>query len=283
MSTHPAITEALLGWFGSVRRDLPWRRTKDPYRIWVSEIMLQQTRAQAVIPYYERFLARFPTVEALAAAREEDVLALCAGLGAANVARPATSTLGGIALAAAALAAALAGWQRTAAVAVALVAAGWFWSSMRLDALDRSVLATRTGHVDRTEHQQRLQRPMRDDQPNEPSERAEQKAFGQQLVTDHNDANSKATAVAKDLGVDPPQEPSKKQKADYEKLSKLSGDAFDKQFAKHMVADHKKDIAEYKADSKKKDPTASYASDSLPVLQKHLDMAQTLAKTLGAK
>jgi A/G-specific adenine glycosylase len=60
---------------------LPWRRTDDPYRIWVSEIMLQQTRAAAVIPYYERFLKRFPSVEALAGAREEDVLALWSGLG----------------------------------------------------------------------------------------------------------------------------------------------------------------------------------------------------------
>jgi len=117
----------------------------------------------------------------------------------------------------------------------------------------------------------------------EKSQNSDVKAFGQQLVTDHNEANSKATAVAKDIGVDPPQEPSKKQKADYDKLSKLSGDAFDKQFAKHMVADHKKDIAEYKADSKKKDPTASYASDALPTLQKHLEMAQTLAKNLGGK
>ena len=60
---------------------MPWRRTTDPYRIWVSEIMLQQTRAQAVIPYFERFLERFPTVEALAAAAEEEVLALWSGLG----------------------------------------------------------------------------------------------------------------------------------------------------------------------------------------------------------
>jgi A/G-specific adenine glycosylase len=71
----------LLDWYRLGHRDLPWRRTDDPYRIWVSEIMLQQTRAQAVIPYYERFLERFPTVEALAAAAEEDVLALWSGLG----------------------------------------------------------------------------------------------------------------------------------------------------------------------------------------------------------
>jgi A/G-specific adenine glycosylase len=76
-----AIAEALLAWYRRGHRDLPWRRTRDPFRIWVSEIMLQQTRAQAVIPYYERFLARFPDVDTLAAASEEEVLALWSGLG----------------------------------------------------------------------------------------------------------------------------------------------------------------------------------------------------------
>jgi len=71
----------LVDWYRRGHRDLPWRRTADPYSIWVSEIMLQQTRAQAVIPYYQRFLDRFPTVEALAAASEDQVLALWAGLG----------------------------------------------------------------------------------------------------------------------------------------------------------------------------------------------------------
>jgi A/G-specific adenine glycosylase len=71
----------LVEWYARGHRDLPWRRTRDPYRIWVSEIMLQQTRAAAVIPYYERFLARFPTVESLAVAAEEQVLALWSGLG----------------------------------------------------------------------------------------------------------------------------------------------------------------------------------------------------------
>jgi len=63
------------------RRDLPWQGTRDPYRIWLSEVMLQQTQVAAVIPYYERFTRRFPTVEALAAASEEDVLRLWSGLG----------------------------------------------------------------------------------------------------------------------------------------------------------------------------------------------------------
>jgi A/G-specific adenine glycosylase len=72
---------ALLAWFAQFQRDLPWRRSRDPYRIWISEIMLQQTRVAAVIPYYERFLERFPSVHALAAAPEEEVLRMWSGLG----------------------------------------------------------------------------------------------------------------------------------------------------------------------------------------------------------
>src|SRR3954454_5653712 len=75
------ISADLLAWYRAGHRDLPWRNSRDPYRVWVSEIMLQQTRAQAVIPYYERFLARFPSVAALAAAAEDEVLALWSGLG----------------------------------------------------------------------------------------------------------------------------------------------------------------------------------------------------------
>ena len=63
------------------RRDLPWQATRDPYRIWLSEVMLQQTQVAVVIPYYERFVARFPDVAALAAAGEDEVLALWSGLG----------------------------------------------------------------------------------------------------------------------------------------------------------------------------------------------------------
>jgi A/G-specific adenine glycosylase len=77
----PSFSQLLIRWYRRGHRDLPWRRASDPYRIWVSEIMLQQTRAQAVIPYYERFLARFPSVEALARAPEEAVLAAWSGLG----------------------------------------------------------------------------------------------------------------------------------------------------------------------------------------------------------
>src|SRR5262249_29594690 len=75
------IRRRLLAWFRSTQRDLPWRRDRDPYHIWVSEIMLQQTQVQTVIPYYERFLQRFPTVAALAAAPEQEVLRLWEGLG----------------------------------------------------------------------------------------------------------------------------------------------------------------------------------------------------------
>lgn len=71
----------MLAWYDAHARDLPWRRTRDPYRIWLSEIMLQQTRVAAVIPYYERFLERFPTVQALANAPEQEVLTAWAGLG----------------------------------------------------------------------------------------------------------------------------------------------------------------------------------------------------------
>lgn len=77
----PALRRRLLAWYARHARDLPWRRTRDPYAVWISEIMLQQTTVAAVIPYYERFLARFPTVCALAEADEHDVLKLWEGLG----------------------------------------------------------------------------------------------------------------------------------------------------------------------------------------------------------
>jgi A/G-specific adenine glycosylase len=71
----------LLTWFDAHKRDLPWRRSRDPYAIWVSEIMLQQTRVAAVLDHYARWMTRFPTVDALAAASEEEVLAAWSGLG----------------------------------------------------------------------------------------------------------------------------------------------------------------------------------------------------------
>ena len=75
------LRERLLAFYDERKRDLPWRRTRDPYRIWVSEVMLQQTRVDTVIPYYRRWLERFPTVLALADADEEAVLGSWKGLG----------------------------------------------------------------------------------------------------------------------------------------------------------------------------------------------------------
>ena len=76
-----SFREKLLAWYDAHKRDLPWRRTQDPYKIWISEIMLQQTRVDTVIPYYERFLDWFPTVESLANAPEERLLKAWEGLG----------------------------------------------------------------------------------------------------------------------------------------------------------------------------------------------------------
>ena len=81
------IPRLLLDWYKINKRDLPWRRTKAPYRTWVAEVMLQQTRVDTVIPYYERFLKKFPDVRALARARVDDVLKAWENLGYA----PATS------------------------------------------------------------------------------------------------------------------------------------------------------------------------------------------------
>src|SRR5947209_1806312 len=75
------LRAALLEWYEHNRRDLPWRGSRDPYAIWVSEIMLQQTRVAVVMERYNAFMSRFPTVFALAAAPEQEVLALWSGLG----------------------------------------------------------------------------------------------------------------------------------------------------------------------------------------------------------
>jgi A/G-specific adenine glycosylase len=77
-----AFAEAVLGWYHQHgRKDLPWQQNITPYRVWVSEIMLQQTQVVTVIPYYERFMARFPDVHSLAAAEQDEVLHLWTGLG----------------------------------------------------------------------------------------------------------------------------------------------------------------------------------------------------------
>lgn len=81
LTTLSEIVPPLLSWYRACARDLPWRKTTEPYRVWVSEIMLQQTRVAAVLGYYERFLAAFPSVEALADAPEETLMKQWEGLG----------------------------------------------------------------------------------------------------------------------------------------------------------------------------------------------------------
>ena len=102
------------------------------------------------------------------------------------------------------------------------------------------------------------------------------KSFGKMLSTDHDAANQKATDAAKSIGITPPTGPNAKQKADYSKMSKTSGIDFDKMFATHMIADHQKDIAEYKKASKMKDAAGEYASGEVDTLQKHLGTAKSL-------
>lgn len=80
-SSKTYFSAELSAWYRKHKRDLPWRQSRDPYRIWVSEVMLQQTRVDTVIPYYERFMSLFPTIEALAEAPEEEVLKAWEGLG----------------------------------------------------------------------------------------------------------------------------------------------------------------------------------------------------------
>lgn len=78
---HRQLRKALVTWYQTNKRDLPWRKTRDPYKIWVSEVMLQQTQVSTVIPYYRKFIARFPDVQSLAASRQQQVLKLWEGLG----------------------------------------------------------------------------------------------------------------------------------------------------------------------------------------------------------
>src|SRR3989344_4444899 len=75
------MQKELLNWYRANKRDLPWRKNRDPYRIWISEVMLQQTTVAAVIPYYEKFMNRFPKIENLAKASEPEILEMWAGLG----------------------------------------------------------------------------------------------------------------------------------------------------------------------------------------------------------
>src|SRR5688572_1075031 len=75
------FSKKIVEWYGINRRNLPWRHTTDPYKIWLSEIILQQTRVQQGLPYYQQFIEKYPDVNALAAAPEQEVLRLWQGLG----------------------------------------------------------------------------------------------------------------------------------------------------------------------------------------------------------
>ena len=102
------------------------------------------------------------------------------------------------------------------------------------------------------------------------------RSYGKMLSADHAAANQRALDAAKGLGMNPPSGPNSKQKADYDMMSKMSGSAFDKMFATHMVADHQKDIAEYMKASKLKDAAGDYAAGQIDTLRKHLDSAKSL-------
>ena len=75
------LSNDLIAWYEKYGRNLPWRENVDPYAIWVAEVMLQQTRVETVIPYYERWMVKFPTIEELASGQTDDVLRLWEGLG----------------------------------------------------------------------------------------------------------------------------------------------------------------------------------------------------------
>ena len=105
------------------------------------------------------------------------------------------------------------------------------------------------------------------------------KDFGKTLVADHSTAKAEASTVAKALGVTPPDTPMAEAKEEQKKLSTMSGDGFDQEFASYMVTDHKKDIQEFQDQVKGNDgQTSALASKQLPVLQKHLKMAQTITE-----
>jgi putative membrane protein len=109
------------------------------------------------------------------------------------------------------------------------------------------------------------------------------KQYGAMLVRDHSAANDKAIAAAKQLGVDPPAGASVMQKAEYVKLKVLSGNTFDRSFAKGMVKDHENDIKEYQKESSKTDAAGSYAKETLPTLQNHLKEAQSMNQQVQMK
>ncbi len=103
------------------------------------------------------------------------------------------------------------------------------------------------------------------------------KDFGQTLVNDHQQNLDKAKSLAEKIGMTPPDAVSAEQKAAYNKLSKLSGRQFDREFAQRAVQDHKKDVKEYERESKKSGDVANFAQGALPVLKKHLEIAESIS------
>ncbi|AXK83841.1 DUF4142 domain-containing protein [Pseudolabrys taiwanensis] len=104
------------------------------------------------------------------------------------------------------------------------------------------------------------------------------KEFGQTLAKDHGDHSQKLQQLGQQMGMSLPSEPSARQKADHDRLSRLSGAQFDRAFAKHMVEDHRKDISKYQAEAKKSGPIGDMAKQTVPTLQHHLQMAEDLSK-----
>lgn len=102
------------------------------------------------------------------------------------------------------------------------------------------------------------------------------KNFGVMLTEDHSAANQKAIAAAKSMGMTPPDGPTAKQKASYDKMSKLSGPQFDREFGAYMVVDHQKDIEDYRKGARQADAAGEYAKSQIGVLQKHLETARSL-------
>jgi putative membrane protein len=105
------------------------------------------------------------------------------------------------------------------------------------------------------------------------------KSFGQMLTNDHQANQQKAGQIAKQIGITPPTSPSAMQKSDYDRLSKLSGAAFDRQFAAMMVEGHRKAISDFRREARMRGPVGQYAKLTLPTLEKHLRAAERLEHT----
>ena len=110
----------------------------------------------------------------------------------------------------------------------------------------------------------------------------ETKNFGKTLSQDHSAANEKAMAIAKSMNITPPTAMTAEARNEKQKLEKLSGNAFDREFANYMVKDHKKDIQDFEAQAKGSGQVASFAQENLPTLKKHLDIAQSLTAARSA-